>query len=112
MINLNQEIKQNTSYRTSYPWMWFFYRMAVIIGGTIICIVSLYFGFKLVQQGAIGEFTIKGEKGDFKGFITSISPGLFFVFCGSLVAIISYLIQPKRWGSIARENTKRINKSS
>lgn len=97
---------------TSYPWMWCLYRMSVIVGGTVIGILGLYFGYKLIQQGATGEFTISGEKGDFKAFITSISPGLGLSVIGCLVTGLSYWIQKRSWGSITHmeENKKRISR--
>ena len=105
--------RQNNN-RTSYPWMWCLYRMSVIIGGTLICLTSLYLGYLLIQQGATGEFTISGEKGDFKGFFSSISPGLGLAFLGCVVVIVSYVLQRKSWGSIShvKENTKRLNNTS
>ena len=94
--------------------MWCLYRMSVIIGGTLICLTSLYLGYLLIQQGATGEFTISGEKGDFKGFFSSISPGLGLAFLGCVVVIVSYVLQRKSWGSIShvKENTKRLNNTS
>ena len=82
----------------SFPWMWFIYRMSVIIGGTLIGFTSVYFGYRLIKQGATGQFTISGEKGDFTGFFSSVSPGLGLAFFGCAVAIISYIIQRKSWG--------------
>ena len=82
----------------SYPWMWFAYRMTTLIGGTAIALCGLYFGFKLTQQGAMGEFTISGESEGFKGFFTSVCPGLGFAFIGCAVAAYAYRIQRRSWG--------------
>ncbi len=82
----------------SYPWMGFAYRMTTLVGATAIGLCGLYFGYKLTQQGAMGEFTIRGEGGDFKGFITSVSPGLGFAFLGCVVTAYAYRIQRLSWG--------------
>lgn len=99
---------------TSYPWMWCLYRMSVIAAGTIICLTSVYFGFKLIQQGATGEFTISGEKGEWRAFVTSVSPGLGLAFLGYVLAGFSYWIQRESWGSpvMTQENTKRMQQAS
>jgi hypothetical protein len=72
--------------------------MTTLVGATTIALCGLYFGFKLTQQGAKGEFTIRGEGGDVKGFITSVSPGLGFAFLGCVVAVYTYRIQRLSWG--------------
>jgi len=95
--------------RKSYPWMWFAYRMITLLGGTTIAVLGLYFGYKLTQQGATGEFTIRGEKGDIKGFFTSISPGLGFAFLGCVVAVYAYRIQKVSWGLPSPRQMKKKN---
>jgi len=89
-----------------YQMKWGLYRMTVIIGGTIIGILGLVFGFFLVKSGATGEFAISMEVKGIKGFFTSISPGLLFAFMGCTVAAISYLVQLKVWAMPSEKQIK------
>ena len=91
----------------SYPWMWCLYRMTVMLGGTAVCLTSLYFGYELVRQGASGDFTISAETEGVKGFFTSVSPGLAFAFFGCIVAIVSYRLQKTSWGVVRSSNAPK-----
>lgn len=95
----------------SPPWMWFVYRCMVILGGSIIGICGLFFGYKLVMHGAMGDFAISGETKSLKGFITSVSPGVAFAFIGCIVTIVSYWIQKFNWGPTSPEILKVSKKN-
>ena len=85
-----------------------------VSGGTIALITGIF--EKLINS--IKSFDLKAVrlimKGDFKGFFSSISPGLGLAFLGCVVVIVSYVLQRKSWGSIShvKENTKRLNNTS
>jgi len=90
----------------SPPWMWFAYRVLVIISGAIIGVVSIWLGYELIKQGATGNFTIGAEREGIKAFLSSVSPGLLLVLFGCSVSALSMIVQIKAWGV---QNPKQIN---
>ncbi|MBN2541844.1 hypothetical protein JXI42_03180 [bacterium] len=77
---------------------WFIYRILVIVFGSAIGLTGLILGYHLVKSGAMGEFNLTWDIEGWKGFITSVTPGIFFAFMGCVVTIVAFLIQTKKWG--------------
>ena len=77
----------------SYNMNWTRIRILIIISGSFIGALGLILGFILMLKGAMGKFEILGEAKGIKVFVTSVSPGVFLAFMGSIVNIVALRIQ-------------------
>ena len=68
----------------------------------IICIIVGYFtikfGYRLIEDGVKGNFKFKGELKGIKAGLSGASPGLLFVFLGSI--LIGYTLHVEKVSSL------------
>lgn len=85
----------------------FVYGYALLIFMKIFCFfigyLTIRLGYELLKQGVKGEFKFSTELPQTKFHLASVSPGLLFVFLGSL--IIGYAMFVKKEIIIAPQET-------